>query len=96
VPSLLPASVRCLGVDPFRLDARGPDPFHPLLPPFTQRTEGGEGVLHSGRNPAEDLPMHQAVDLHLPEVLHQHLLADARKASSKFAEAAGSVVEFPQ
>src|SRR5690606_13778836 len=57
-----------------------------------RRTQAGELVLHLGRDHRIDGPADQAVALHLPQCLGQHLLTDARHKLADPREAEGSML----
>src|SRR5690606_8813077 len=57
-----------------------------------RRTQAGELVLHLGRDHRIDGPADQAVALHLPQCLGQHLLTDAGHELAYPREAEGSML----
>src|SRR3972149_6386622 len=63
-------------------------PFsHCLKNRFQTPPQFGQGVLYPRRHFCVDLPINQAVLLHLSKLLGKHLLADTRDSAVQFPEA---------
>ena len=56
-------------------------------------TPVGKAILHLGRHLVVDDALHDAITLHLPELLDQHLLRDCRNSPFEVREAQNMTAE---